>query len=100
MNHTEYTSLTAMITAIKAQINSLETILASIANQKVEKKKNVTAQSLDSNDYLLSEEEEEAFEKIAEKARKEEVNRMANEAQTYFKKEMDNIAIEVKDEPV
>lgn len=101
MNHTEYTSLTAMIMAIEAQINSLKTILASIANQKSDKKPNVRAktQDIDSDGYLMSDEEERDFEILMEKARKEEIARMAKEADKHFRQEMDVIAKEVTNGP-
>jgi hypothetical protein len=102
MNNTEYTSLTAMITAIEAQINSLKTILASIANQKTDNKKhNVKAQNqaIDQDGYLMSEEEEKDFAILMENARKQELARMAAEADKHFRKEMDEISKEVTNEP-
>jgi len=101
MNNTEYTSLTAMITAIEAQINSLKTILASIAHQKSDKKPNVRAntESFDQDGHLMSDEEEKHFEVLMEKARKEELARMRSEAEKYYLEEMDVIAKEVTNEP-
>lgn len=100
MNQTEYTSLTAMITAIEAQINSLKTILASIAHQKSDKKPNVRTQteSFDQDGHLMSEEEEKHFEILMEKARREELARMKSEAEKYYQEEMAVIAKEVTDE--
>lgn len=90
MNHTEYTSLTAMITAIKAQINSLEIILASVANQKTEKtrKENVRADNtaIDPDDYLLSDEHEKQLEAYMERARQEEIEKMSQAANDHYKK--------------
>lgn len=93
MTPAEYTAITSMLSIFKHQIAAIEATLAAIANVKREKTRTTGHNKpSDPADTYLSNDEEEAFQRTLEMARKEELRRMESEASGYFVQTMQEVA--------
>lgn len=87
MNQVEYTALTSMISTLKHQIAAVETLLATIANAKLEKTRPVTRSSAPADVYLTADEDRAVAQDI-EAFRQAELRRLEGKAEEYFAQKM------------
>lgn len=91
VNHFERVAIFTVVENIENQLKGLKTLIAASANATTPAGSHKVTRMDEPDSNELSDDEDEKLEAVLNKAREEEVARMAQTAQAYFRKELDTV---------